>query len=149
MGKLTDSCHASNSLTSYSKSQIAMKYAYHRREISPDLSIFWLCGTNKYRFEKSYTSIAEEFQLSGRNDPNVDVLQLVRDWLEVQYQKPWLMIIDDVDGTHIFDKIENGKLALDYLYVLPFPKLSGFVSAYPFRSKLNRERFSIHSLRKY
>ncbi|KAE9372564.1 TPR-like protein [Stipitochalara longipes BDJ] len=97
------------------KSQIALKYAYRQRELLPETSIFWVQASNISRFEKSYASMAEVFQLSGRNDPNVDVLQLVRNWLEGQYQLPWLMIIDNADDAHIFDKTENGKSALEYL----------------------------------
>jgi hypothetical protein len=102
-------------LTSSRKSQIALKYAYRQRELHPKCSIFWIHASNISRFEKSYASIAEEFHLSGRDDPRVDVLQLVRNWLESQYQMPWLMIIDNVDDAHIFDKTENGKSALEYL----------------------------------
>jgi hypothetical protein len=78
-------------------------------------STFWIHASNVSRFEESYKRIAAEFQLPGRDDPSVDVLQLVRNWLEDQYQLPWLMVIDNVDDAHIFDKVENGKLPLEYL----------------------------------
>ena len=102
-------------LTLYRKSTIALKYAYRQREMWPKSSVFWIHASNISRFEKSYASIAEEFQLSGRDDPRVDILQLVRNWLESQYQLPWLMVIDNVDDAHIFDKTENGKCALEYM----------------------------------
>jgi hypothetical protein len=102
-------------LISCRKSQIALKYAYRHREKFPNSSVFWIHASNISRFEKSYASIAEEFQLSGREDSRVDLSQLVRNWLESQYQMPWLMIVDNVDDAHVFDRNENGKSALEYL----------------------------------
>ena len=67
------------------------------------------------RFQESYKQIAAEVQLPGRDDPQVDVLQLVRNWLERQYKKTWLMIIDNVDDTQLFGQLQNRKSLLEYM----------------------------------
>ncbi|KAL9133932.1 MAG: hypothetical protein Q9175_004893 [Cornicularia normoerica] len=65
-----------------------------------------LCGLggvgNAARFVQSYKRIPSEFQIPGRDDPNADVLQLVRDWLEAKYECRWLMIIENVDDRNMF-----------------------------------------------
>jgi hypothetical protein len=99
----------------FRKSQIALEYAYLRKERSPDTSIFWILASTATSFEESYKQIATEFQLPGRNNPHVDVLQLVRDWFESYYKQHWLMVVDNVDDTQIFEKMHSGKSPLEYL----------------------------------
>jgi hypothetical protein len=99
----------------FRKSQIALEYAYRRKKQSPSSSVFWILASTVTRFEESYQRIASEFQLPRRADPKIDTLQLVRNWFEDQYQRPWLMVIDNVDDTQIFDKIRSGKSPLEYL----------------------------------
>ncbi|KAJ6788122.1 hypothetical protein PWT90_07397 [Aphanocladium album] len=84
------------------KTQIALEYAYVIRETCMDLSVFWVHGSNAERFEQSYTSIALECRIPGYSDPKVQVLPLVKTWLERQNRGPWLMVIDNADDTELF-----------------------------------------------
>lgn len=84
------------------KSQIALEYAYRERGQSANTSVFWIHAGNAARFVESYKRIASECQIPGRDDPNADVLQLVRDWLEAKYECRWLMIVDNVDDRNMF-----------------------------------------------
>ncbi|KAH6664032.1 hypothetical protein B0J14DRAFT_523480 [Halenospora varia] len=102
------------------KSQIALEYAFRQRGRTPNSSIFWIYASTVSRFEESYKRIAKEFQLPGQADPQIDVLQLVRNWFESQYQPPWLMVVDNVDDAQIFARMPSGKSPLEYL-----PKLAG------------------------
>ncbi|KAH8665059.1 hypothetical protein BGZ60DRAFT_565234 [Tricladium varicosporioides] len=97
------------------KSQIALQHAFKQNEHYPEISIFWIHGSTSTRFEQDYKKIASEFQLPGRDDPQVDVLQIVQDWFRTQYQRPWLMIVDNVDDDHVFKPLSNGKSLFDYL----------------------------------
>jgi tetratricopeptide (TPR) repeat protein len=45
--------------------------------------------------------IAEEYQIPGYDDPLVDVLFLVKTWLEKKDTEPWLMILDDADDMEL------------------------------------------------
>lgn len=79
--------------------------------------MLWVHAGNTARFVESYKRIASEFQISGRDDPNVDVLQLVRDWLEAKYECRWLMIFDNVDDRRIFFETYTytGKALREYV----------------------------------
>lgn len=79
--------------------------------------MLWVHASNTARFIESYKRIASELQISGRDDPNVDVLQLVRDWLETKYECKWLMIFDNVDDRKIFFETytNTGKALREYV----------------------------------
>lgn len=79
------------------------------------MSVFWIHASTSTRFVQDYKKIASEFQLAGREDPQVDVLQIVHDWFWTQYQKPWLMVVDNVDDDHIFKPLNNGNSLFYYL----------------------------------
>lgn len=67
------------------------------------------------RFEESYKRIAAEFELPGRDDPLVDVLQLVRNFFEGLFDISWLMIVDNVDDSQIFRETRTGKSPFEYI----------------------------------
>jgi hypothetical protein len=66
------------------------------------VSIFWIHASNAERFHQAFSQIAQSCQISGYSDPKVDVLNLVKAWLERKDQRPWLMIIDNADDTEMF-----------------------------------------------
>ncbi|KAL8795964.1 MAG: hypothetical protein Q9195_001539 [Heterodermia aff. obscurata] len=86
----------------HSKSQIALEYAYQQRNISTGLSVFWIHATNTARFVESFKRIAHECKIPGRDNPELDMLQLVRNFLEDKYECKWLMIVDNVDDRNMF-----------------------------------------------
>ncbi|EXK38334.1 hypothetical protein FOMG_08737 [Fusarium oxysporum f. sp. melonis 26406] len=81
--------------------QIALAYVYWLQEKCPEVSIFWVNASSVERFNQSYAFIAQELQVPGYNDPKVDVVLLVKRWLEKK-QGRWLMVIDNADETHLF-----------------------------------------------
>jgi tetratricopeptide (TPR) repeat protein len=66
------------------------------------VSVFWVHASSAERFRQAYASIAKECQIPGHDDPKVDVLPLVKRWLEGKDRRPWLMIIDNADDTQVF-----------------------------------------------
>ncbi|CAM1505177.1 Fc.00g108140.m01.CDS01 [Cosmosporella sp. VM-42] len=84
------------------KTQVAIAYVYWLQEKFPDVSVFWVHASNPDRFQQAYMSIAKECSIPGHDDPEVDVLELVKSWLENKYRSPWLMVIDNADDTHLF-----------------------------------------------
>ena len=99
------------------KSQIALEFAYRERGRSAKISVFWVHAATAARFVESYKRIASECQIPGRDDQDVDVLQLVRDWLEVKYECRWLMIVDNVDDRNMFFETFTyaGKALREYI----------------------------------
>src|SRR5207248_879873 len=71
------------------------------------------------RFTQSYHDIARKLQLGRPNDPQVDLCELVYDWLEEETNIQWLMIldnVDDVDTLHGRGQSEGPtKAIIDYL----------------------------------
>ncbi|KAI3535331.1 hypothetical protein CSPX01_11442 [Colletotrichum filicis] len=58
------------------KTQIAIAYTYWLRKAHPEVSIFWVHASDSDRFRQAYSEIAEECNIAGRSDHNVDVLTL-------------------------------------------------------------------------
>ena len=87
--------------------------------LHPQFHVFWVFAPTAARFTQSYHEIARKLQLGGSNDPQVDVCELVCDWLEEEEQKQWLMILDNVDDVDaLHGRAQNEGLAkamIDYL----------------------------------
>lgn len=84
------------------KSQIAIEFAYRTRDRHPDAWVFWVHASDAARFKEAYRAIALKLHLPGRDNPTVDVMQLVYDWLCNEKSGPWLMILDNADDPSIF-----------------------------------------------
>jgi hypothetical protein len=90
-----------------SKSQIAIEYSYQLRAKSPSTWVFWVHASSYTRFEQGYRDIANCLKLPNRDNPKVDILQIVSQWLQDETNGSWLLILDNADDatmfTHIMD----------------------------------------------
>ena len=79
--------------------------------------MFWIHATNTAHFVESFKRIANQCKIPGRDVPGIDVLQLVQDYLETEYERRWLMIIDNVDDRTMFFEDGNykGKALCEYM----------------------------------
>ncbi|WYZ42126.1 hypothetical protein EsH8_V_001021 [Colletotrichum jinshuiense] len=84
------------------KTQIALAYVFWLQRAHPDVSVFWVHASNADRFRQAYSSIARECGIPGYNDPKVDILKLVKTWLETGDCGRWLMVVDNADDTQLF-----------------------------------------------
>ncbi|KAK1521436.1 hypothetical protein CPAR01_14959 [Colletotrichum paranaense] len=84
------------------KTQIAIAYTYWLRKAHPEISVFWVHASDSDRFRQAYSEIAEECNIAGRSDRNVDVLTLVKSWFERQKTGPWFLVLDNADNTELF-----------------------------------------------
>ncbi|KAB5511470.1 hypothetical protein GE09DRAFT_1270301, partial [Coniochaeta sp. 2T2.1] len=84
------------------KTQIAVAYAYWLQQTRPEVSVFWVHASSTERFRQAYVYIAQECQIPGHDDPTVEVLPLVKRWLEGKDRGRWLMVIDNADDTQVF-----------------------------------------------
>ncbi|RYP68551.1 hypothetical protein DL770_008416 [Monosporascus sp. CRB-9-2] len=91
----------------FGKSQVAIQFAHHIHDTSPQTSVFWVHASSRPRFEEAYRSIAETLQLPRRNDPNVNVLRLVCDWLQTEEASSWVMVLDNADDVNLFYPSSN------------------------------------------
>lgn len=102
--QLTESSHraALAGIGGVGKSRIAIQYSYRHRQLHPTSHIFWVHGGSRSRFETDYRNIARRLDLPGREDPDLDILGLVTDWLSDEANGPWLMILDNADDRDLW-----------------------------------------------
>uniref|UniRef100_L2FN71 TPR domain-containing protein n=1 Tax=Colletotrichum fructicola (strain Nara gc5) TaxID=1213859 RepID=L2FN71_COLFN len=93
---------------------MAIRFAHHLHATSPKTSVFWVHGSTRATFEESYRSIADVLALR-RRDPDVNILALVRDWLQREDVSPWLMIIDNADNVKMLLSKDANETYLPYL----------------------------------
>ncbi|KAL0929464.1 kinesin light chain [Colletotrichum truncatum] len=84
------------------KTQIALAYVFWLQHVHPDISVFWVHASNAERFYQAYSSIAQECGIPGYDDPQADMLALVKAWLGKESQGRWLMVIDNADDLQLF-----------------------------------------------
>jgi tetratricopeptide (TPR) repeat protein len=95
------SCVALFGLGGVGKSQLAIEYTYRVRESSP-LSVFWVHSGTQARFKEGYQRIAGLVKMDGWDNPRLDTLQLVYDWLCKRENGKWAMVIDNADDDTVF-----------------------------------------------
>ncbi|KAF4630282.1 hypothetical protein G7Y89_g7861 [Cudoniella acicularis] len=84
------------------KSRIAIEYCYKFREANPSAHIPWVHGTNKARFEADYKNIARKLKIPRFDDPEIDKLTLVSEWLSDDVSTTWLLVLDNVDDSKLW-----------------------------------------------
>jgi tetratricopeptide (TPR) repeat protein len=116
-----DSCHrmAIFGLGGVGKTQVALEFAYRRRESDPDCSVFWIPATDQSAFEQAYLQIGQMLKIPGIDANGADVKQLVKDTMSKKSIGSWLMVIDnadDIDMVFRQPRGESGARALiDYI----------------------------------
>lgn len=63
--------------------------------------VFWIHASNAARLEQGYQQIAAA-EVPGRDDPKMNILQLVYQWLCDARNGRWLMVLDNADDDGIF-----------------------------------------------
>ncbi|KAG7038643.1 Kinesin light chain [Colletotrichum scovillei] len=84
------------------KTQVAIAYTYWLRKSRPNISIFWIHASNVDRVRQGFSEIAEVCDIPRRNDDDINVLALVKHWLERQTTDRWFLVIDNADDTSLF-----------------------------------------------
>lgn len=84
------------------KSRIAIEYCYQYRSKNPDVDVFWVHGGNKARLEAAYKDIATKMKIPGINEPNINTLELVSDWLSEEENGSWFIVLDNADDPDVW-----------------------------------------------
>lgn len=79
------------------KSSIAINYAQKHLEKQPEVPLFWIQSSSAAFFHQSYSRVANNLKLAGRDDYEANVLKLVYEHLSNEKNGPWFMVLDDVD----------------------------------------------------
>ncbi|KAF2204094.1 putative kinesin, partial [Delitschia confertaspora ATCC 74209] len=105
LDQIRDKCSAPASrvalvgLGGVGKSQLAIEHCYRTADQSLETWVFWVYASNVARIEQGYRDIAEQVKLTGWNDPQADVFQLVYNWLRNEKNGKWLLILDNADDA--------------------------------------------------
>ena len=86
------------------KSRIAIQYCHEQRHREVETHIFWVHGGSRAKFGASYRKIARLLDLQGREDKEVDIMQLVRDHLSEDSSYTWVMVLDNADDHDLWLK---------------------------------------------
>lgn len=104
------------------KTQLAIEYAYRRREADPNLWVFWVHASSSARFEESYRQIAQQVHIENWADPKTNVLKMVYVWLSNENNGHWAMIVDNADNEEVMfgspsdeTMLSNDRALSDYL----------------------------------
>ncbi|KAL8746091.1 MAG: hypothetical protein Q9190_001848 [Brigantiaea leucoxantha] len=89
---------------------LAIEYSHQVRRSSPQTWVFWVHASSRAAIEEGYRRIAEATRLSGRDDPNVDILQLVRTWLCNESNGRWVIIVDNADDSSVLSDLAGDIL---------------------------------------
>lgn len=100
------------------KSQIALEYAYRRKE-KTSCSVYWINASTEAGFTASYRDIAKEAGLSS-DLMGLKMLQAVHNWLEKQPN--WMMILNNVDELSLFHQTPQNRNLLEFI-----PQISGTI----------------------
>ncbi|KAI9150079.1 short-chain dehydrogenase [Paramyrothecium foliicola] len=84
------------------KSQVALEYCHRKRKTDYECSIFWVNAATVARFEESYNHIAAECGLVTHDDGSSDAAIQLKNWLEARHERPWLMVVDNIDDEDAF-----------------------------------------------
>src|SRR5947199_154886 len=101
--------------TTFSKSQIAIEYCYRFKAKNPSSSVFWVHASTAMRFDQAYNDIAKKLNLPGHEDPKVNILQLVYEWLSNEDHNTWLMVLDNADDIETFFSAKQMPPLFNYL----------------------------------
>ena len=113
LGKFQLACSTVKANDDGSKSQLAIEYSYQVKESSPDTWVFWVHASSAARFEEGYRKIAQRVKISGWDNPEANILQLVNTWLSDDANGRWFMIMDNADDASVFlHPVDEAKLAL-------------------------------------
>lgn len=75
-------------------SRIAIRCCYKFRKPSPDAYVLWVHGGNRARFESGNEDIARALDIPDFDNPKINTLQLISNWLSDGDNVFWLLVLD-------------------------------------------------------
>jgi len=62
----------------------------------------WVHGGSRTRFETAYEEIARKLDISGLEHHETSILRLLTNWLSVEFNGPWPLVLDNVDDAELW-----------------------------------------------
>jgi tetratricopeptide (TPR) repeat protein len=92
------------------KTQVALEFAYQKRQDNKDCSIFWVPAVNTTSFMEAYRKIGEKLEIPQIEEMAADATELVKavkEKLSDESSGHWLLVFDNVDIFDVRDEEEN------------------------------------------
>ncbi|KAJ5675465.1 hypothetical protein N7462_008362 [Penicillium macrosclerotiorum] len=83
------------------KTRLAIEYCHQVREESSDTWVFWVHASTAARCEQSLRNLADRAKVPGHEDQNVNIFQLVGNWLQDGNIGKWILVLDNVDDDEL------------------------------------------------
>ena len=64
--------------------------------------MLWVYASTIARFQEAYKTTGRKLGLPGLDNPNVNIYQLIYDWLSDERHGAWLMVLDNADDIETF-----------------------------------------------
>src|SRR5437868_2662493 len=92
--------YLSGLLKPFSKTQIALEYAYRHKDIS---HVFWVNASSFLKFSKDYRRILQIARIPIRDGVDDEgLLVAVKRWLESPDSDDWILVLDNADNEEDF-----------------------------------------------
>ena len=68
-------------------------------------------GGSVQSFEPAYAEIARRLELPGWENPKVNKLEMIYDWLRDELHESWLFLLDNIDNEGVFFNAQGPDLS--------------------------------------
>ncbi|QYT02969.1 Kinesin light chain [Trichoderma simmonsii] len=83
------------------KSQLAIEFAHRFAEEHKNIWIFWIHAATQVRVQEGFRLIADAVKLPERKQPQADIPLLVKNWLSIEHNGRWVIILDSADDIEV------------------------------------------------
>ncbi|KAJ4854193.1 tetratricopeptide repeat domain-containing protein [Trichoderma breve] len=83
------------------KSQLAIEFAHRFADKHKNIWVFWIHAATQERVQEGFRLIADAVKLPERKQPQADIPLLVKNWLSIEHNGRWIIILDSADETEV------------------------------------------------
>jgi tetratricopeptide (TPR) repeat protein len=98
------------------KSALAREAAYRAQAQYASYLVFWVPAISQKSFELAYQEIGIRLPVPGITNDNADIMQLVKEALNSDSGRDWLMIVDNADDPGVFMSGTGGNQSSPQLF---------------------------------
>jgi tetratricopeptide (TPR) repeat protein len=109
------------------KSQLALEAAYRTRLINKNCSVFWIDASDTDSLYRSYASVAQKLSISGYDDDQAEIRQIVKRCVAEVSTRQCLLVFDNAEGTAVQRSGSSMSQAADLAEFLPRSKLCSII----------------------
>ncbi len=101
------------------KSQLALEVAHRTRQNNKNCAIFWIDASDRDSFYQSYASVAQKLGISGWEDDQADMKQVVKHCAAELSERQCLLVFDNTEDTILRSSSSSKAEAVHFTNYLP------------------------------